>query len=54
LVLGIFLVTRLQLGNGFVLEALLRERGSGTGIESQSAPAKRSFKDILSLRNCVS
>ena len=37
---------KLQLGNELVLEAPLRERGSETGIETQSAPAKRSFKDI--------
>ncbi len=42
----ILLVTKLQLGNELFLEALLRERGSGTGIESQSAPAKRGLKDI--------
>lgn len=38
--------SRLEVGHGLAREALLRERSSGTGTASQSAPAKHSFKDI--------
>ncbi len=43
---SLLLATKLQLSHGLVLEALLRERGSGTSIESQSTLAKWSFEDI--------